>query len=81
VNMINGIGFLPIVIGLFAIAEVLTQVGAGSHKPIHTRVRDMILRKDDLRRLPKPIARGGVLGFFLGILPGAGATLASFFAY
>lgn len=81
VNMINGIGFLPIVIGLFAIGEVLTQVGAGSHEPIRTRVRDMIIRKDDLRRLPKPIARGGILGFLLGILPGAGATLASFFAY
>lgn len=81
VGMVSGIGFLPIVIGLFAIAEVLTQVGTGNKAPIRTRVRDMIMSKDDLRQLPKPIARGGVLGFLLGILPGAGATLASFFAY
>lgn len=81
VSMVSGIGFLPIVIGLFAIAEVLSQVGAGSPKPIRTRMRDMIMRKSDLRQLPMPIVRGGVLGFLLGILPGAGATLASFFAY
>jgi putative tricarboxylic transport membrane protein len=81
VSMVNGIDFLPIVIGLFAIGEVLTQVGAGSHKPIRTKMRDMIMRRSDLRQLPKPVARGGVLGFLLGILPGAGATLASFFAY
>lgn len=81
VSMVSGIGFLPIVIGLFAIAEVLHQVGAGANAPIRTRIRDMFMSKSDLRQLPKPIARGGVLGFLLGILPGAGATLASFFAY
>lgn len=81
VNLVGGIGFLPIVIGLFAIAEVMTQVGGGGAVPIRTRLRDMVLRRKDLRELPKPVVRGGVLGFLLGILPGAGATLASFFAY
>ena len=81
VSLVGGIGFLPVVIGLFAIAEVMSQVGRGGLKPMSTRLRDMMLRKQDLRELPKPTTRGGILGFFLGILPGSGATLASFFAY
>ena len=37
--------------------------------------------KKDLKDSAGPIARGSILGFFIGILPGAGATLASFFSY
>lgn len=81
INLLGGISFLPIVIGLFAIGEVMSQVGTGMSAPIKARLRDMIMRKEDLKELPGPIVRGGILGFLMGILPGAGATLASFFAY
>lgn len=81
VSLFGGVGFIEIVIGLFAIAEVMRQVGRGGAKPIRTRFRDMFLSRADWGQTIKPSLRGGVLGFVLGVLPGAGATLASFFSY
>lgn len=81
VSLTGGIGFLAVVIGVFAIAEVMGQVGKGGAAPIRTRVRDMVISRAELRQISGSIARGGVSGFLLGVLPGAGATLASFFAY
>ncbi|BBL80231.1 hypothetical protein RxyAA322_20850 [Rubrobacter xylanophilus] len=81
VQLLGGIGFLEVVIGLFAVAEVMSAVHRGGSEPIRTRFRDMLLSREDWRRSRGAIARGGILGFFLGVLPGAGATLASFFSY
>jgi putative tricarboxylic transport membrane protein len=81
VQLLGGIGFLEVVIGLFAVAEVMSAVKSGGSEPIRTRLRDMLLTRDDWRRSWRAIMRGGVLGFFMGVLPGAGATLASFFSY
>jgi putative tricarboxylic transport membrane protein len=81
VELLGGIGFLEVVIGLFAVAEVMSQVHGGGSAPIRTRFRDMLLTREDWRRARMSIVRGGFLGFFMGVLPGAGATLASFFSY
>lgn len=81
VSLFGGVGFIEIVIGLFAVAEVMRQVGRGGSKPIHTRFKDMFLSRSEWGKTIKPAMRGGVLGFMLGVLPGAGATLASFFSY
>jgi len=81
VELLGGIGFLEVVIGLFAISEVMAQVRRGAPEPIRTRFRDMLLSREDWRRSRMSIVRGGFLGFLLGVLPGAGATLASFFSY
>ncbi len=81
VELLGGIGFLEVVIGLFAVAEVMSQVHRGGTAPIRTRFRDMLLTREDWRRSRMAIVRGGFMGFLLGVLPGAGATLASFFSY
>jgi putative tricarboxylic transport membrane protein len=81
VELLGGIGFLEVVIGLFAVAEVMSQVHRGGRAPIRTRFRDMLLTREDWRRSQMGIVRGGFMGFFMGVLPGAGATLASFFSY
>lgn len=81
VQLLDGIGFLGVVIGLFAVAEVMGQVGKGGAQPLRARMREMLLTRGDIREIAVPTARGGVVGFLVGILPGAGATLASFFAY
>ncbi|MQA03069.1 MAG: tripartite tricarboxylate transporter permease [Streptosporangiales bacterium] len=77
----GGISFLGVVIGLFAISEVMGQVGKGGADPIRARLREMIISRGELRQIAPSIGRGGVIGFLVGILPGAGATLASFFSY
>jgi putative tricarboxylic transport membrane protein len=45
------------------------------------KINNLIPSKEEFKESAGPIARGSILGFFVGILPGAGATLASFFSY
>jgi putative tricarboxylic transport membrane protein len=81
VELLGGFGFVEAIIGLFAISEVLTQIEAGGVEPIRTRLRDMLLTREDWRRCRLPIVRGGIVGFLIGVIPGGGATLASFLSY
>lgn len=81
IQLYNGVGFVAVIIGLFAVAEVMHQVGHGGIEPIRTGLRDMLVTRADLRQVRWSIPRGGLIGFLIGTLPGAGATLASFLAY
>lgn len=81
VNLNSGIPFVEVMIGLFALGELLNQLDKGQPKLIRSRFRDLILTKEDLKRSGAPTFRGMVIGFVVGILPGAGSTLASFLAY
>lgn len=80
-QLFGGIGFLAVVIGLFAVAEVMAQVRSGGIEPIRTRFRDMLPTWEDWRRCRLTILASGTMGFLIGVLPGAGATIASFFGY
>ncbi|MET0452334.1 MAG: tripartite tricarboxylate transporter permease [Mycobacterium sp.] len=80
-EMFGGVDFLYAVIGLFALGEVLHSIGVGQPNPIRTRLREMIITRDDWRHSRMPILRGGFLGLFLGMMPGAGATVSSFLSY
>jgi putative tricarboxylic transport membrane protein len=84
VDLLSGIDFLPLSIALFGFSEILVGAeDAERVRGIHTTltVRDVFPTRDDWRRSRWPIARGSVIGFLTGTLPGAGATLASFVAY
>lgn len=81
VNLLGGIPFVEVMIGLFALGEVLDQLHIGAAEPIRARFRDLLLTRNDIRRAAPAAARGTVVGFLLGCLPGAGTTLSSFMAY
>ena len=81
VELFSGIPFVEVMIGLFAVGEVLYQVRDGAVAPIRASFRDLMLTPEELRRSRGAITRGSFLGFLLGCLPGAGSTLASFMAY
>ena len=81
VQLFGGVPYVEVMIGLFAIGELLNQLHIGMAEPIRTRFRDLLLTREDLRRATPATARGTVVGFLLGCLPGAGTTLASFMAY
>jgi len=68
-------------IGLFALGEVLYQIRIGAAKPIRARFKDMVITRKDITTSMPAILRGSGIGFGLGILPGAGSTLASFMSY
>ncbi|GAA4282655.1 tripartite tricarboxylate transporter permease [Brevibacterium daeguense] len=81
VNLLSGLDFIAIMIGLFAIGEVLHQIHRGGEAPIRAGFKDLLVTRTELRRSVAPALRGTGLGFGIGVLPGAGATLASFMSY
>ena len=79
----DGIGFIVVVVGLFAIAEVfsgLEDLIRGRSEIIRLSGR-LWLTRDEWRRSVMPILRGTGIGFFKGVLPGAGATIATILSY
>ncbi len=79
----EGFSFIVVVVGLFAISEVFIAIEdhlAGTAKPMRVTGPVWITR-EEWRRSVKPIARGGLVGFLVGVLPGAGSTIASILAY
>lgn len=78
----SGIEFLTVAVGLFALGEVFkTILEKDQTDGTIAKVGRILPTKKDLKDSSGPIIRGSLLGFFIGVLPGAGATLASFFSY
>ncbi|MEI7670535.1 MAG: tripartite tricarboxylate transporter permease [Syntrophales bacterium] len=79
----GGFDIIPIVMGLFGISEVLLNLSQSeeSRDVFKTKLRDLLPSKQDWRDSSGPIARGSILGFFLGIIPGGGGMIASFISY
>ena len=80
-ELMDGIGFLPVAIGLFAIAEVLITVEMEMMRPVVEKVKGLLPTAKDWIASKGAIARGTVIGFLIGCLPGGGATLASVVSY
>jgi len=79
----GGISFIAITTGLFGVAEVLT-IMAAKEKPLDilaVKLRELFPTGKEMKRSVGPIARGSVLGFLIGLLPGPAATMASFGSY
>ncbi|MGX9706812.1 tripartite tricarboxylate transporter permease [Laceyella tengchongensis] len=78
----QGLEFLTVAVGLFALGEVFkTILEKESNDGDIVKIGRVTPTATDLKDSAGPIARGSLLGFFIGVLPGAGATLASFFSY
>ena len=81
-ELIDGIGLVPVVMGLFGVAEVLLNTEQVIKRDIiNAKITQLLPSKADWKASAGPVARGTVLGFFLGILPGGGAVVASFASY
>ena len=87
VELINGIDFIPVAIGLFGVGEVLHTLWRGGHLEkldyfnVSARSKGFWPTKQDYKESAGPITRGTFLGFFVGATPGAGATVASLMSY
>jgi putative tricarboxylic transport membrane protein len=79
----DGLGLVPVIMGLFGISEVLLNLEQRqeSKEIFAAPTKGLLPTREDWRRSTVPILRGSALGFFLGILPGAGAIIASFVSY
>ena len=81
----DGFGVAIVAMGLFGISEVLMMAGTPDSKAqilaYKQRLRDLLPNREEARESVGPVLRGSVLGFFLGLLPGGGAMIASFASY
>jgi putative tricarboxylic transport membrane protein len=78
----DGLGIVPVAVGLFGVSEIL--LAAGNEKRIEVqkpRLRELMPTKAEFAASAGPIARGTVLGFFIGIIPGSAHIISSFVAY
>ena len=81
-NLLDGIGVVPVAMGLFCISEVLLNLETDVKRDIlTTHVRNLFPSLKDWAVSIGSIVRGSILGFFLGIIPGGGAVIASFASY
>jgi putative tricarboxylic transport membrane protein len=84
-TLFDGLNIALLAMGIFGVAELLVMAAGGEEKQPTVaqpgRLSELLPSRDDWRASLLPILRGTGLGFFLGLLPGGGATLSSFTAY
>jgi putative tricarboxylic transport membrane protein len=84
IYLLDGVGFIGVAVGLFAVAEVLTNIEQPAQRIfLETKltIRNMLPNWQDWKDSFGALWRGSLIGFVTGVLPGAGATIASFLAY
>lgn len=78
----DGLGLIPVVMGLFGLAEVFLNLEARLSREIFDKkIKGLLPTRQDWKDAWGAMARGSLLGFFLGIVPGGGAIIASFTSY
>ncbi len=79
----DGIGFVPLAIGLFGIGEIIANLAKGeeSRSVLNQPIDKLWPNKQEFRRSVPAVLRGTALGSVLGVLPGGGAILSSFASY
>jgi putative tricarboxylic transport membrane protein len=81
-ELTEGIGFVPVMIGLFGISELLIQAGRLSVERQQIKMKAIKLPSlADYKKVWKTILRSSGIGTFIGILPAEGATVASMIGY
>ena len=81
-DLMDGVGILPIAMGLFGVAEVLENLYAPEERSVFkTKLGSLLPNRQDWKDCWKAVTRGSIIGFILGIIPGGSAVLASFVSY
>jgi len=80
--LMDGFELVYVAMGLFGLSEVLINLGQAMKKEIlHAKIKNLLPNRQDWKDSARPIARGTVLGFFLGIIPGFGQAIPTFLSY
>ncbi len=78
----DGIGVVPVAVGLFGISEILATAGLPVQREVlKPKLRDLLPSVEELRDSVKPILRGTLLGFLIGIIPGSAHIISTFVSY
>jgi len=78
----DGIGIVPVAVGLFGLGEILSTPAANMiRKVIAPKLRQLLPSRQEWRESVMPIARGSLLGFLVGLTPGSAHIISSFLSY
>jgi putative tricarboxylic transport membrane protein len=80
-ELMDGIGFVPVIMGLFGLAEVLVNAEKQFAQVFVARMSSLVPTRQDLRDSVGPILRGSVIGTLLGLVPGMTGSASSFLSY
>jgi putative tricarboxylic transport membrane protein len=83
-ELLDGLDFVIVAIGVFALGEVLSSMEKREEAqvlPVPKKLRELLPTLQELKACRLAFLNGSVVGFFIGILPGAGSTIASFISY
>jgi TctA family transporter len=81
-ELTDGIGFVVVAVGVFAVGEIISNLGDPEERQVFTAgVRNLFPTREDIRRSIGPVLRGTALGSFFGVLPGTGPAVASLSSY
>lgn len=78
----EGIDFVALSMGIYGFAEIMKNLELGEKRSlVPNRVGSVLPNREEMKASVAPIARGTIIGSFLGVLPGGGALLSSFASY
>jgi putative tricarboxylic transport membrane protein len=81
-HLLDGVGLIPIAMGLFGISEVIVNLEEELTRVVfETKIKGLLPTREEWKRSLGPVSRGTVIGFFLGLLPGGGPTVSSIVSY
>lgn len=80
-ELMDGIGFVPIIMGLFGMAEILENAEKPFAETVMARMSSLIPSRQELRDSAGPILRGSIIGTLLGLVPGMTGSASSFLSY
>lgn len=80
-ELMDGIGFVPVIMGLFGVAEILVNAEKQFGQVFVAKMSSLIPTRKDIRDSVGPILRGSVIGTLLGLVPGMTGSASSFLSY
>jgi len=80
-HFFDGISYVPVLVGLFGLGELLASSGQAATRPKAPSLRELVPSRADARRSAPPIARGTAIGSLIGLVPGVTSAISSLIAY
>ncbi|MFE6508196.1 tripartite tricarboxylate transporter permease [Nocardioides sp. NPDC057767] len=80
-HFFDGISYVPVLVGIFGLGELLATSGGAAPKPTAPTLRQLLPTRTDLRRAAPSIGRGASIGTVIGLIPGVSSAISSLLAY
>lgn len=80
-DLLDGVGFVPVIMGLFGIGEILFNAEGQIQQVFEARMSSLWLTAKEIRDSVWPILRGTAIGLFMGLIPGIGTIVPTIASY